>query len=64
MALMRHSDPRLTDRIYTDENLLGTWSAFDQLPTYSEQASQTASQILVSNGQSESSSVATSGGPN
>jgi len=42
MALMRHSDPRLTDRIYTDENLLGTWSAFDQLPTYSEQASQTA----------------------
>jgi len=54
MALMRHSDRRLTDKIYTDENLLGTWSAFDKLPSYNRQASQGASQILVVGGQSES----------
>jgi integrase len=34
MSLMRHSDRRLTDKIYTDENLLGTWAAFDTLPNY------------------------------
>ena len=62
MALMRHSDRRLTDKIYTDENLLGTWSAFDALPNYTEAASQGASQILVANGQSESSAVTTNGG--
>ena len=43
MALMRHSDRRLTDKIYTDENLLGTWSAIDALPNYAERASQIAS---------------------
>jgi hypothetical protein len=58
MALMQHSDRRLTDKIYTDENLLGTWSAFDSLPNYAERASQIASQIFVANGQSESSPVA------
>src|SRR5215813_12350946 len=36
MALMRHSDRWLTARIYTDENLLGPWSVFDKLSTYSE----------------------------
>ncbi len=46
MTLMRHSDRRLTDKIYTDENLLGTWSAIDALPTYGEQPSQGASQNL------------------
>ena len=50
MALMRHSDRRLTDKIYTDENLLGTWDAFDHLPNFSAQASQIASQMLVANG--------------
>ena len=55
MALMRHSDRRLTDKIYTDENLLGTWSAFDALPTYSEPASQGASQKLVAVSQNVSS---------
>ena len=54
MALMRHSDRRLTDKIYTDENLLGTWSAFDSLPNYGERASQIASQILVAAGQNVS----------
>ncbi len=62
MALMRHSDRRLTDKIYTDESLLGTWSAFDALPNYTEPASQGASQILVANGQSESLPVTTNGG--
>ena len=47
MALMRHSDRRLTDKIYTDENLLGTWAAIDALPNYTETASQGASQKLV-----------------
>ncbi|MDE3066786.1 MAG: DUF3843 family protein [Verrucomicrobiota bacterium] len=62
LALMRHSDRRLTDKIYTDENLLGTWSAFDALPNFTERASQIASQILVANGQSESSAVTVNGG--
>jgi integrase len=51
MSLMRHSDRRLTDKIYTDENLLGTWTAFDALPNYSERSSQIASQILGARGQ-------------
>jgi len=62
MALMRHSDRRLTDKIYTDENLLGTWSAFDALPNYTEPASQRASQILVANGQNGSSAVTMNSG--
>ena len=62
MALMRHSDRRLTDKIYTDENLLGTWAAFDCLPSYGEQALQIASQILGANGHSRSRVVTTGGG--
>ena len=62
MALMRHSDRRLTDKIYTDENLLGTWAAFDSLPKYGEQPSQIASQISGANGQNVSSAVATGAG--
>jgi integrase len=60
MALMRHSDRRLTDKIYTDENLLGTWSAFDALPNYT--ASQGASQKLVAVSQNGSSGVTTGDG--
>jgi integrase len=63
MALMRHSDRRLTDKIYTDENLLGTWAAFDHLPNYAEQASQIASQELVAAGQNVALPVTTSCGP-
>ena len=62
MALMRHSDRRLTDKIYTDENLLGTWAAFDSLPKYSDRASQLASQVLVAVGQNVSQPVTTSCG--
>ena len=62
MALMRHSDRRLTDKVYTDENLLGTSSAIDTLPSYANGASQGASQKLGAGGQNQSSAVATSGG--
>ena len=66
MTLMRHSDRRLTNKIYTDENLLGTWAAFDALPNYAERASQGASQgasqRLFAKGQNESSPVTTNGG--
>ena len=63
MALMRHSDRRLTDKIYTDENLLGTWAAFDSLPNFTERASQIASQNLVAVGQGVALAVTTSAGP-
>src|ERR1035441_3813041 len=62
MSLMRHSDRRLTDKVYTDENLLGTWAAFDALPNYAEQASQGATQRLFAKGQNESTPVTTNGG--
>ena len=62
MTLMRHSDRKLTDKIYTDENLLGTWAAIDALPHFTETASQGASQILGAASQSVSSGVTTSGG--
>jgi integrase-like protein len=58
MSLMRHSYRRLTDKIYTDENLLGTWAAFDTLPNYAERASQIASQILGAEGQNVTLPVA------
>ena len=61
-SAMRHSDRRLTDKIYTDENLLGTWAAFDALPNYAERASQGASQRLFAKGQNESTPVTTNGG--
>ena len=64
MALMRHSDRRLTDKIYTDENLLGTWAAFDSLPNFGERASQIASQILGASGQAVAQAVTTGGGAN
>jgi integrase len=57
MALMRHSDRKLTDKIYTDENLIGTWSAIDALPNYTEGASQGASQNLVAVSQNGSLGV-------
>jgi hypothetical protein len=43
MSVIRHSDGKLTDKIYTDENLWGTATAIEALPNYME----TASQILV-----------------
>jgi integrase len=63
MKAMRHSDRRLTDKIYTDENMLDTWSAIGGLPSFTEQASLIASQILVAAGQNVSLPVTTSVGP-
>jgi len=63
MALMRHSDRRLTDKIYTEENLLETWGAFASLPDYGQQASQIASQVLGASGQAVALPVTTGGGP-
>jgi hypothetical protein len=55
MSVMRHSDGKLTDKIYTDENLLGIETAIDVLPTFTETPSQGASQKLVVVGQTGSS---------
>ena len=38
MALMRHRDRRLTDLISTDENMLGTKSAIESLPSFEKEA--------------------------
>ncbi len=62
MAVMRHSDGKLTDKIYTDENLLGTETAIDVLPAFTETPSQGASQILVAGSQNGSSAVTTASG--
>ena len=35
-ALMRHSDSKLTERIYTDKQMLATWPAMDKLPNLTE----------------------------
>jgi hypothetical protein len=47
MSLMRHSDRRLTDKVYTDESLLGTGSAIEVLPSYTQGLSQILSQNSV-----------------
>jgi integrase len=57
MTLMRHSDRRLTDKIYTDEKLLGTAAAIDALPSYEKLLSQGHSLISVTTGQNTSQSV-------
>ena len=62
MSVMRHSDGKLTDKIYTDENLLGIETAIDVLPNYTEPASPIASSFLVAAGQNGSSAVTTGGG--
>ena len=49
-ALMRHSDSKLTERIYTDKRMLATWSAMDNLPNLIETLYQGVSQKLVVNG--------------
>jgi hypothetical protein len=43
---MRHSDGKLTDKIYTDENLLDTRAAIEGLPSYGKGLSQGVSQSL------------------
>jgi integrase len=62
MKAMRHSDRRLTDKIYTDENMLDTWSAIGGLSSFTGQASLIASQNLGAGGQNVSLPVTTSAG--
>ena len=62
MSVIRHSDGKLTDKIYTDENLLGIDTAIDVLPSYMEAASPIASSFLVVAGQNESPAVTTGSG--
>ena len=47
MSVMCHSDGKLTDKIYTDENLLGVETVIDVLPAFTEAPSQGASQKPV-----------------
>jgi len=56
-ALMRHSDSKLTERIYTDKRMLATWSAIEKLPSYTAGLSQGVSQALVANGHGAASAV-------
>jgi len=49
-ALMRHSDSKLTERIYTDKRMLATWSAMEKLPNLTETLYQGVSQKLVASG--------------
>jgi len=49
-ALMRHSDSKLTERIYTDTHMLATWAAVEKLPDLTETLYQGVSQKLVANG--------------
>jgi hypothetical protein len=63
MAVMRHSDGKLTDKTYMDENLLGTETAIDVLPAFTETLSQGASQRFGTTGQNVSLPVTTSCGP-
>ncbi len=62
MSVMRHSDGKLTDKIYTDENLLGIDSAIDVLPTFMDSPSQGASQKLGVSSQNVASAGTTAGG--
>jgi len=54
MEIMRHSDRRLTDKVYTDVSSLHTWSAIEKLPSVSGALSQGVSQSLVVGGHSVS----------
>jgi len=56
-ALMRHSDSKLTERIYTDKRMLATWSASEKLPSYTAGLSHRVSQSLVANGHGVSATV-------
>ena len=48
MEVMRHSDLRLTSKVYTDASLLPTGDAYEQLPRYDAQPeAQTDSQMVV-----------------
>ncbi len=58
MELMRHSDRKLTDRIYTDVNLLPLSETVRNLPA-EEDLTEILTEISGKTGQNESQSVAT-----
>jgi integrase len=60
MSLMRHSDGKLTDKIYTDVNLLGIETGIESLPSLLPPASPIASLEMFAAGQN-TSSVGTTG---
>ena len=55
MELMRHSDPNLTTKIYTDAGLLPTWDAVGALPMFSD--TQIDAHKLVAGSQNGSLSI-------
>jgi len=57
-ALMRHSDPRLTSEIYTDEDMLPKRDAIDKLPSFTKLGAHIGAQISDNSSQKESQSVA------
>ncbi len=62
MTLMRHCERRLMDKIFTDENLLGTWTAFDHVSEICRTSPhKLASQISSAEGQAVTSPVAVHG---
>jgi hypothetical protein len=55
MEVMRHSDPKLTAKIYTDAGMLPTWDAVGCLPMFNDTEIDT--EELVESGQYPSASV-------
>jgi len=55
MELMRHSDPNLTTKIYTDAGMLPIWDAVGALPMFNDTQIDTLK--LVASGQNESAAV-------
>jgi integrase len=55
MELMRHSDPNLTTKIYTDAGMLPIWDAVGALPMFSD--TQIDTPKLVASGQNVSAAV-------
>jgi hypothetical protein len=55
MELMRHSDPNLTTKIYTDAGMLPIWDAVGGLPMFND--TQIHTQKLVKNSESASTPV-------
>jgi len=61
MKLMRHSDIKLTAKVYTDEAQLPIYDSIKNLPRLGG-CTQIRAQILVPEGQNAAQSVAASGG--
>ena len=62
MLLMRHSDGKLTDKIYTDENLLGIETVIEGMPSFLESPSLIASLEMGATGHNASLAVTNGSG--